>query len=86
MLDVNHIKTVLRSNQVMVENVKVVHRDFDFYDGANFVLVGVRRAGKSARASAREGHNHERYAREDHQPRWIDQTGEHHSKNRNNSQ
>ena len=47
MLDVNHIKTVLRSNQVMVENVKVVHRDFDFYDGANFVLVGVRRAGKS---------------------------------------
>ncbi len=47
MLDVNHIKTVLRSNQVMVENVKVMHRDFDFYDGANFVLVGVRRAGKS---------------------------------------
>ena len=47
MLDVNHIKTILRSNQVMVENVKVVHRDFDFYDGANFVLVGVRRAGKS---------------------------------------
>lgn len=47
MLDVNQIKTVLRSNEVMVENVKVVHRDFKFYDGANFVLVGVRRAGKS---------------------------------------
>lgn len=47
MIDLNILKSVLRSNQVMVENIKVVQREYDFYDGANFVLIGVRRAGKS---------------------------------------
>lgn len=47
MVDLNLIKSVLRSNQVLVERIKVVRRDFNFYEGANFVLIGARRAGKS---------------------------------------
>jgi len=38
---------VLRQNREMVENMKVVKRDFLFYDHFRYVLVGVRRAGKS---------------------------------------
>lgn len=47
MIDSNVLKATLRSNQILVEKIEVIHREFDFYDGANFVLIGVRRAGKS---------------------------------------
>lgn len=41
------IKSVLLSNRQLVENVKVNRRKYEFCEDLNYVLVGVRRAGKS---------------------------------------
>ena len=41
------LKEVLLENREMVENVRLVKRNFTFYDNFRHVLVGVRRSGKS---------------------------------------
>lgn len=47
MIEKNVIKEILLENRRDVEQQQLVHRDFHFEDFANYVLIGVRRAGKS---------------------------------------
>lgn len=47
MIELSTLQSVLYSNRILVQNLCVVHREFTFYDEASYVLVGVRRAGKS---------------------------------------
>lgn len=47
MVNKDILEEVLKQNRELVENMKVVKRDFLFYDHFRYVLVGVRRAGKS---------------------------------------
>lgn len=47
MVNKDILEEVLKQNREMVENMMVVKRDFLFYDHFRYVLVGVRRAGKS---------------------------------------
>ncbi len=46
-MDKQIIKTIIIEKQVSVPQYSVVKRDFDFESNANYVLVGLRRAGKS---------------------------------------
>jgi predicted AAA+ superfamily ATPase len=46
-MDKNILKRIIADNQVEVPNYKVVPRDFSFEEFANYVFVGIRRAGKS---------------------------------------
>jgi len=46
-MDKNIIKMVIADNQVEVPNYKLIPRDFAFEEFANYVFVGIRRAGKS---------------------------------------
>lgn len=41
------LKEILLENRKMIQEVKLVKRDFTFYDNFRHVLVGVRRSGKS---------------------------------------
>ena len=41
------IKEILLENRKEVENQEIIQRDIEMEDFANYVLVGVRRAGKS---------------------------------------
>ena len=41
------LKEILLENRKMIQKVKLVKRDFTFYDNFRQVLVGVRRSGKS---------------------------------------
>jgi len=46
-MDRNILKTVIADNQEEVPKYKVIPRDFTFEEFANYVFVGIRRAGKS---------------------------------------
>lgn len=46
-MDRDILKTVIADNQAEVPKYKVIPRDFTFEESANYVLVGIRRAGKS---------------------------------------
>ncbi|MDR0430510.1 MAG: ATP-binding protein [Tannerellaceae bacterium] len=46
-MDKNILKTVIADNQAEVPKYKVIPRDFTFEEFANYVFVGIRRAGKS---------------------------------------
>lgn len=46
-MDRNILKTVIADNQAEVPKYKVIPRDFTFEEFANYVFVGIRRAGKS---------------------------------------
>lgn len=47
MIEKETIKEILLENRKEIENQQVVHRDIEKEDFANYVLIGVRRAGKS---------------------------------------
>lgn len=47
MIDKSVIKEILLENRRDIEHQQLVHRDFTFEEFANYVLIGVRRAGKS---------------------------------------
>ncbi|MCQ2275717.1 MAG: ATP-binding protein [Bacteroidales bacterium] len=63
MVNKDILEEVLKQNRELVENMRVVKRDFLFYDHFRYVLVGVRRAGKSfllfqrMQELLREGHS-----------------------------
>lgn len=46
-MDKSVIRTVIADNRVEVPKYKVISRDFTFEEFANYVFVGIRRAGKS---------------------------------------
>ncbi len=46
-MDRNVLKTVIADNKTEVPKYKVIPRDFTFKENANYVFVGIRRAGKS---------------------------------------
>jgi predicted AAA+ superfamily ATPase len=46
-MDKNILKRIIADNQAEVPNYRVVPRDFTFEEFANYVFVGIRRAGKS---------------------------------------
>lgn len=47
MIRKNVLKEVLLDNRIEVSKQEVIRRDFHFEDFGNYVLVGIRRAGKS---------------------------------------
>ena len=47
MIQKNTIREILLENRIEVERQNVVHRNYSMEDFANYVLVGVRRSGKS---------------------------------------
>ena len=47
MISKDILREVLLDARTEVENQHIVHRNFEMEDFANYVLVGVRRAGKS---------------------------------------
>ncbi len=47
MIDKNVLRSVLSNNQKMIADMKITKRNFSFRDEFRYVLVGVRRAGKS---------------------------------------
>ena len=47
MIEKETIKEILLENRKEIESQQVVHRDIEMEDFANYVLIGVRRAGKS---------------------------------------
>lgn len=46
-MDINVIKQIILRQQEVVRDVKLLRRNFDFEESMNYVLVGIRRAGKS---------------------------------------
>ena len=46
-MDKEILKEVVFDNHEIIKNFKIVQRNYDFYLNANYVLVGLRRAGKS---------------------------------------
>ena len=46
-MDKQIIKNIIIEKQVAIPNYKLIHRDFLFGDQSNYILVGLRRAGKS---------------------------------------
>ena len=46
-MDKQSIKSIILEKQVAVQNYRLTHRDFVFGERTNYVLVGLRRAGKS---------------------------------------
>lgn len=46
-MDKQIIKNIIIEKQVAIPNYKLIHRDFLFGDKSNYILVGLRRAGKS---------------------------------------
>lgn len=47
MIDKSVIKLLIAENQQIIKNVSIFRREYDFEDNLNYVLVGLRRAGKS---------------------------------------
>lgn len=47
MIEKETIKEILLENRKEIESQQVVHRNIEMEDFANYVLIGVRRAGKS---------------------------------------
>lgn len=47
MIEKETIKEILLENRKEIESQQVVHRNIEKEDFANYVLIGVRRAGKS---------------------------------------
>jgi predicted AAA+ superfamily ATPase len=41
------IKELILENQRFIENIELINRDYEVFDGQNYVFVGLRRAGKS---------------------------------------
>ena len=46
-MDKQLLKSVMLDNQKEVQRYEVFKRDFHFEDFGNYVLIGIRRAGKS---------------------------------------
>ena len=46
-MDKQVVKSIIMEKQVSISNFKVIHRDFRFGDKSNYILIGLRRAGKS---------------------------------------
>ncbi len=46
-MDKQIIKNIIVEKQVAIPNYKLTHRDFLFGRKSNYILVGLRRAGKS---------------------------------------
>ena len=46
-MDKQSIKSIILEKQAAVQNYRLIHRDFVFGEKTNYVLVGLRRAGKS---------------------------------------
>lgn len=46
-MDKRIVKSIIIEKQVSIPNFKVKHRDFCFGDKSNYILIGLRRAGKS---------------------------------------
>ena len=46
-MDKQIIKNIIIEKQIAIPNYKLAHRDFLFGDKSNYILVGIRRAGKS---------------------------------------
>lgn len=47
MIDKNTIKLIIAENQRIISKIKLFEREYSFEDGLNYVLIGLRRAGKS---------------------------------------
>ena len=47
MVNKEQLRNIILENRNMVDRLKLVRRDFTFHDAFRYVLVGVRRAGKS---------------------------------------
>lgn len=47
MIDKNTIKLIITENQRIISKIKLFEREYSFEDGLNYVLIGLRRAGKS---------------------------------------
>ena len=47
MVNKEQLKNIILENRDMVDGLELVRRDFAFHDAFRYVLVGVRRAGKS---------------------------------------
>ena len=46
-MDKQVVKSIIMEKQVSISGFKVIHRDFSFGDSSNYILIGLRRAGKS---------------------------------------
>lgn len=46
-MDLDILTGIILEQQRLTPNIHVIHRDYQFDDGINYVLVGLRRAGKS---------------------------------------
>jgi len=46
-MDHNILKQVILEQIEIIQNAKIVNRDYDFEENINYILVGLRRAGKS---------------------------------------
>lgn len=47
MIDKNIIKLIITENQLFISKIKLFKREYSFEENLNYVLVGLRRAGKS---------------------------------------
>lgn len=67
MIDKNTIKLLIAENQQNVSKIKLFRRKYTFEEGLNYVLVGLRRAGKSyllyerMQQLIKEGHSEEEF-------------------------
>ncbi len=67
MIDKNTIKLIIAENQQNVSKIKLYRRKYTFEEGLNYVLVGLRRAGKSyllyerMQQLIKEGHSEEEF-------------------------
>lgn len=67
MIDKNIIKLIIAENQQIVPKIQLFKREYSFEEGLNYVLVGLRRAGKSyllyerMQQLIKEGHSEEEF-------------------------
>lgn len=67
MIDKNTIKFIITENQQFISKVKLFKREYSFENNLNYVLVGLRRAGKSyllyerMQQLMKEGHSEEEF-------------------------
>ena len=67
MIDKNTIKLIIAENQQFISKVKLFKREYSFEKNLNYVLVGLRRAGKSyllyerIQQLMKEGHSEEEF-------------------------
>lgn len=67
MIDKNTIKLLITENQRLFSNIKLFEREYHFEDSLNYVLIGLRRAGKSyllyqrMKQLMKDGHSNEEF-------------------------